>query len=164
MFTAEVYQRTQIFKTTFLRAVAATIATMMTVQVTGVLLQRMHAQDQNASIVIAMQVLGQNEMEHHTSIVKNVLTPEKLANLDNAKLRQMLGATLDYFVALEIPARTSIEIEAAMQTAVQLELAAPAKLALANELNAALLYEELMARIKTLNVEKSRRMTFAEIG
>ena len=164
MFTAEVRQRTSIFKTTLLRAVAAAIATVVTLQVTGIVLQRMQTQDQNDSMLVAMQLLGQDEMADHASMVKNVLTPEKLANLDNSKLRQMLGATLDYFVALDIPARNSTEIEAAMQAAVQLEFAVPTKLALANELNAALLFEELMARILTLNFENSRRIALAEIG
>ena len=164
MFTAEVRQRTYIFKTTLLRGVAAAIATIVTLQVTGILLQRMQTQDQNDSMMVAMQMLSLDEIDEHASIVKNVLTPEKLANLDNSKLRQMLGATLDYFVALDIPARKSTEIEAALQAAVQLEFAVPTKLALANELNAALLYEELMAWILTLNFENSRRIAFAEIG
>ncbi len=164
MFIAEVSERTCIFKKTVLRVVLAAFATIVTAQVSEVVLQRVQLQNHNDSLLAAMRLPDQNDIDGPTGIVKGLLTPEKLATVDNKKLRQLLGATMDYFVALEIPARTSNEIEAALQAAVQLEIDPPTKLALANELNAALLYEDLLARIEALIIERRRRVAFAEVG
>ncbi len=164
MFTAEVSQRTQTFKTSLLRALAAAFVTVLTVQMFGVALHRMQMQDQNETMVLAMELLASADGTRHVEMLSDTLTASKLAAVDNSKLHQMLGSTLQYFVSLQMPARASDQIVAELQTTSILADAAPAKLVLANELNAALLYEDVLARIETLNIEKARRIAFAEIG
>lgn len=164
MFTAEVSQRTKTLKTALLRAVAAAFATIVTVQMIGVALHRMQVEDQRVTMVLTMELLDRADGTQKAEMFNDTLTASKLAEVDNSKLHQMLGSTLQYLDSLQMPTRASDEIAAELQATSPLADAAPTKLALANELNAALLFEDLLARIEALNIEKKRRIAFAEIG
>jgi len=165
MFAAEILNRNDFFNKAIVLAAGAVFAAFVTVNVTGVSLLRMQMHDRGESLAYIADALVQSENAELSTMQNYSLTPSALATASNNELRTLLGSTMDYLVTLPAPARQATAIQADLDTfATQNYLRAENGLALANELNAALLYEDILDRIEAINIERNRRLAFAEFG
>lgn len=164
MFTAEISNRTEALKAAALFAAAAAFAAFACVRLVGLALQDMQLGDQRATLMMTAELLVITELEQHALNFDTALTPAQLDKASDDQLHMMMGASMDLFVALDQPERSSFAVEADLRlAAASLDDLAENGLALANELNAALMYEELQGRIEAINTERNSRGTGANI-
>ncbi len=165
MFTAEIANRTDMMKAAAVLAAAAAFAIVVSVQFVGIAIQRVQLQDQGETMPATTLLLAQDHSAGVTAVMRMPTSAEELAKATAAELSAMMDAAVQYLVSLDVPTRRSPEIEAALRTAAISDgFNERIGLALANELNAALFYEDLKGRIVAIAREKSRRANPGEIG
>ncbi len=156
MYTAEISNRTDLLKAAALLAVAAAFATLMTIQVFAMVISRIQLNDQRDTLFETAALLDDASMLHHGVVA------DDLHSMGDRELRTMLDNSLTYLTSLPAPKRASFEIEAALSAAADTAgIIEATGLALANELNATLLYEDLQSRIETIVSERNRRATIS---